>query len=44
MEKDISAKEKEYENQNNLKLPTSPAPVIEVPTVNKKTKPLKEDN
>ena len=47
MEKDISAKEKEYENQNNLKLTTSPyavAPVIEVPTVNKKTKPLKEDN
>lgn len=29
MEKDISAKEKEYENKNNLKLPTSPAPVIE---------------
>lgn len=33
MEKDILIREKEYENKNNLKLPTSPAPVIEVPTV-----------
>lgn len=29
MEKDILIREKEYENKNNLKLPTSPAPVIE---------------